>query len=362
MVSTGDYHRVLDEEFARRRTFSGCKTDTRLKEIPVLKAQNQEKLDLSHNLIRRIENLEGMKRLRVLNLSHNRIVLIEGIFSLRRMEELNLSHNFISELPKDFRTMTGLKALQLHNNKLAQLESLDSISCLRLVRLSLENNYVCRAAGFRKYLLLHFKWLESLDRKPFSHRSMEGTNAYETPIESMTEEPPIEELRTCERQAEKIEQRDHNTTQRRETKEDPPSLKPEATEIKLVKTERLNKDSEIMPYREYLKKQLNSSMGDSDLRKEQRKLVEGKFKIARLLEEQRKTLHQQIDKYVGVISEFRQIRSADEVQFEEWKAKSSEDSRLTSKFLEMVNTVEDLFDSEQENLANLKDCAQPNEG
>lgn len=80
------------------------------------------------------------------------------------------------------------------------------------------------------------------------------------------------------------------------------------------------------------------------------------------MEEQRKTLHQQIDKYAGVISEFRQIRSADEVQFEEWKAKSSEDSRLTSKFLEMVNTVEDLFDSEQENLANLKDCAQPNEG
>lgn len=86
VTSTSDYHRILEEEFARRKTFSGCKTDTRLKEIPTLKAQNQEKLDLSHNLIRRIENVESMKRLRQLNLSHNRIGTVEGIFTLRKLE------------------------------------------------------------------------------------------------------------------------------------------------------------------------------------------------------------------------------------------------------------------------------------
>ena len=85
--------------------------------------------------------------------------------------------------------MTGLKSLQLHNNKLTQLETLDSISGLRLVKLTLENNYVCKKPGFRKYVQIHFKWLENLDRKPYSHRSLEGSNPYETPLESMAEEP-----------------------------------------------------------------------------------------------------------------------------------------------------------------------------
>jgi Leucine-rich repeat (LRR) protein len=113
-----------------------------------------------------------MKKLKVLNISSNRITIIEGIFTLRRLEELNLSHNNISQLPRDFRWMSSLKSLFLNHNKIAQLENLDSISCLQLIKLNIENNYVCKVPGFRKYVQTHFKWLDSLDRKPISHRNV----------------------------------------------------------------------------------------------------------------------------------------------------------------------------------------------
>jgi Leucine-rich repeat (LRR) protein len=95
-------------------------------------------------------------------------------------------------LPRDFRWMTSLKSLFLNHNKISQLESLDSISCLQLVKLDIENNYVCRVPGFRRYVQTHFKWLESLDRKSISHRNLQN-DMYETPIESIHEDRGINE-------------------------------------------------------------------------------------------------------------------------------------------------------------------------
>lgn len=108
---------------------------------------------------------------------------------------MNLSHNCIETLPKEFSWLKTIQALYLHNNKISSLECLDSISCLRLARLTLENNYVCRAAGFKKYIQLHFRWLEVFDRRPVSHR--EHRDQYETPLESINNEDDEGDMRTC---------------------------------------------------------------------------------------------------------------------------------------------------------------------
>lgn len=64
-----------------------------------------------------------------------------------------------------------LKALLLHNNKIATLENLDNISCMRLTHLTIEGNYVCRLADFKKYMMKNFRWLEQLDKKPIKKQS-----------------------------------------------------------------------------------------------------------------------------------------------------------------------------------------------
>lgn len=61
-------------------------SESRLKIIPTFKLDMQEKIDLSHNLIRKMENLNHMKQLKSINLSNNRIVKIENIFGLKRLE------------------------------------------------------------------------------------------------------------------------------------------------------------------------------------------------------------------------------------------------------------------------------------
>jgi len=52
-------------------------------------------LDLSHNEINKIQNLDNCVNIKYLNLSHNNIQFVEGLYTLPQLEILNLSHNKI---------------------------------------------------------------------------------------------------------------------------------------------------------------------------------------------------------------------------------------------------------------------------
>lgn len=60
--------------------------------------KNIKLLDLSHNLITKIENLDSLNHLRTLILSHNHIRKIENLYSLVSLEYLDLSYNPIEHV------------------------------------------------------------------------------------------------------------------------------------------------------------------------------------------------------------------------------------------------------------------------
>ena len=64
-------------------------------------------LDLNDNRILKIENLSGLKNLRILNLSNNLITVLNFPFALKNLQELNLRKNFISEV-REITQLSGL--------------------------------------------------------------------------------------------------------------------------------------------------------------------------------------------------------------------------------------------------------------
>lgn len=113
-----------------------------------------------------------------------------------------------------------------------------------------------------------------------------------------------------------------------------------------------------MSYREYVQKQQqNSLMGDTNFLNEQRKLAEGRARISQLLSEHRSAITDLLQIYSSTIEEFREARSMDDEVLNRMRdSKSGNSSKLQGKFIEMLDIMEDLFESERDNVANLKEC------
>lgn len=84
--------------------------------------------------------------------------------------------------------------------------------------------------------------------------------------------------------------------------------------------------------------------------------MEGKAKISQMLSEQRRSLNELIQSYVALMRDFKEVRDADDELFRRWRDKMTTDSKLISKFIALVDNIESLFESEQENMSNLKEC------
>lgn len=83
--------------------------------------------------------MEHFPQLRVLDLSENLIVKIEGFESLRELEQLNLERNNIERLEGlDFQQR--LKKLYLRHNKIKRLEGLKY--CMSLQEIQISNQHV----------------------------------------------------------------------------------------------------------------------------------------------------------------------------------------------------------------------------
>lgn len=81
--------------------------------------------------IRNIDNLGGLKKLKVLNLSNNKITDVSVIAKLESLEELYLNNNQISHFPEITHTqLKNLKDLYLSNNQIQDLKFLQENSSL----------------------------------------------------------------------------------------------------------------------------------------------------------------------------------------------------------------------------------------
>lgn len=103
--------------------------------------KNLVSLNLSNNMIERMEKLEKLQQLRELNLSRNYIVRIEGLETLTGLQVLNLSSNSIEHIPTWLpKRLQALRTFRIANNKIVSVSikyvpSINFVSCNEFVNI-----------------------------------------------------------------------------------------------------------------------------------------------------------------------------------------------------------------------------------
>ncbi|XP_046845174.1 centriolin-like isoform X2 [Xenia sp. Carnegie-2017] len=122
-------------------------------------------LNLSHNMIEKIQKLESLVELRELNLSNNLIKNIEGLDSLVVLEVLDLSCNGITCIPRAvMKKLRSLKELKLSDNQVTSLFEVTKLRCLQdLTTLDLQRNPVTNLPHYREFIVYHLRSLNMLD-------------------------------------------------------------------------------------------------------------------------------------------------------------------------------------------------------
>ncbi|KAL4450147.1 hypothetical protein ABPG77_010816 [Micractinium sp. CCAP 211/92] len=165
---------------------------------------NQYEIDLRANRIAAIENLGATEnQFDSIDLSDNSIVRLEGFPKLPRLQCLHLSNNRINRIARNLEeAIPKLEWLILTNNRLANLQDLDSLSTLpRLRFLSLLDNPVTKQPHYRLYVIARCKKLKMLDfRKVKLTEREEAERMYGAAPEqaAQTTFEPDEELKQAE--------------------------------------------------------------------------------------------------------------------------------------------------------------------
>ena len=103
-----------------------------------------QKIDLSHNAIRRIpEEFCLLRSLKIFIISNNDLKsLPDGIGSLTNLELLNLSHNRIDHLPESTSDLKKLQSLLLSSNRLKMFPSTMCLRLQALIDLDISSNLI----------------------------------------------------------------------------------------------------------------------------------------------------------------------------------------------------------------------------
>ncbi|XP_058229787.1 nischarin isoform X3 [Hemibagrus wyckioides] len=129
-----------------------CCIDESVKLIPAV-----EFLDLGHNSLSLVENLQYLYNLVHLDLSYNKLTVLEGVHTkLGNIKTLNLAGNQIETL-SGLSKLYSLVNLDLSSNKLAQLDEIKHIGMLPcLEKLSVASNPMCIIPDYRTKVLAQF--------------------------------------------------------------------------------------------------------------------------------------------------------------------------------------------------------------
>ncbi|KAK6473945.1 nischarin-like [Huso huso] len=116
-----------------------------------------EFLDLGHNELSLVENLQHLYNLIHLDLSYNKLAVLEGVHTkLGNIKTLNLAGNLLESL-SGLCKLYSLVNLDLSNNKLAQFEEIKHIGSLPcLEKLTLSNNPLSIIPDYRTKVLAQF--------------------------------------------------------------------------------------------------------------------------------------------------------------------------------------------------------------
>ena len=102
---------------------------------------NLQLLNLLHNRLTRIEGLEQLPNLQLLNLRDNQLTSIEGLEKLTKLFSLDLSSNQLTSI-EGLEKLTELSFLDLDNNQLTSIEGLEKLTKLSFLYLG-NNQLTC---------------------------------------------------------------------------------------------------------------------------------------------------------------------------------------------------------------------------
>ena len=107
-----------------------------LQSIPLFEGEELlEKLDLSHNTIKKLENLISLPKLNYLNLSYNKITMMTNMNTLQQLKFLDLSHNYISII-EGLDYLKSLETLNLDSNCILRIAGLSHLVKLTILKLN----------------------------------------------------------------------------------------------------------------------------------------------------------------------------------------------------------------------------------
>ncbi|XP_053060674.1 centriolin isoform X3 [Acinonyx jubatus] len=166
-----------------------------------------EVLNLSYNIIGKMEKMDKLVKLRELNLSYNKICKIEGIENMHNLQKLNLAGNEIEHIPIWLgKKLKSLRILNLKGNKISSLQDVSKLKPLQdLTSLILLENPVVALPHYIQFTIFHLRSLESLEGQPvttqdrqeaFERFSLEEVERLERDLEKKTTE--TEELRSAQ--------------------------------------------------------------------------------------------------------------------------------------------------------------------
>ena len=138
-------------------------------------------LDLGSNQLRSIEGLEHLSKLHSLNLSGNQLKSIEGLEHLSKLHSLNLSGNRLESI-ESLEALEELDELDSSDNQLSHTKGLDSLS--KLSRLNLSRNRLSKIEGLEPLSLLEsldlsnnrFSVIENLPQTSLKELKVEGND------------------------------------------------------------------------------------------------------------------------------------------------------------------------------------------
>ena len=142
---------------------------------------NLYSLDLGSNQLRSIEGLEHLSQLHSLNLSGNQLKSIEGLEHLSKLHSLNLSGNRLKSI-ESLEALEELDELDSSDNQLSHTKGLDSLS--KLSRLNLSRNQLSKIEGLEPLSLLEsldlsnnrFSVIENLPQTSLKELKVEGND------------------------------------------------------------------------------------------------------------------------------------------------------------------------------------------
>ena len=116
-------------------------------------------LDLSHNRIERLPNLEYLEKLDYLNLSWNCIQGLNGCKPLKSLKELFLSHNKISEI-NEIELFDKLVIMDLAFNQISSVNAVFNVGKVADLKvLVLEGNTITKLSGWKEKILGIAPWI-----------------------------------------------------------------------------------------------------------------------------------------------------------------------------------------------------------